>query len=150
MGDFLTLKPEADFSKAGNTRTPLGYFTNIIKCLRAVHGSQVPVTIVSDGSRDQLRELLTLPGVELGARQTAIVDILRMSRSKLLIPSAASSFGYWAGFLGDCAIIMHPDHIHKSIRPDSVNKMFYEGPAVGPAQQWPELLQRNIRAIRLH
>jgi hypothetical protein len=149
MGDFQPLKPEADFSKVGNTRTPLGYFTHIIKSIREVHGSRVPVTIVSDGSRDQLQELLTLPGVERGASQTAIVDILRMSRSKLLIPSAGSSFGYWAGFLGDCAIIIHPDHIHKSIRPDLVNELYYEGAAIGPAQQWPELLQKNIRTIWL-
>jgi hypothetical protein len=147
MGDFLPLKQEEDFSKVGNTRTPLGYFTNIIKCIREVHGSQVPVTIVSDGSRNQLRELLTLPGVERGARQTAIVDILRMARSKVLIPSAGSSFGYWAAFLGDCAIIMHPDHIHQPLRPPSVNEMYYEGPAVGPAEEWPRLLRKNIHNI---
>jgi hypothetical protein len=147
MGDFQRLKPGADFSKAGNTRTPLGYFTNIIRCLRAVHGSQIPIAIVSDGRRNQLQELLKLPAVELAARQTAIVDILRMSRSKILVPSSGSSFGYWAGFLGDSAILMHPDHIHKSIRPEPVNELFYEGPTPDSSEQWPELLKANIASI---
>lgn len=147
MGDFRPLKQAEDFAKVGNVRTPLAYFINLIQGIREIHGSQVPITIVSDGNRNQLQELLTLPAVKLGTRQTAIVDILRMAHSKVLIPSAGSSFGYWAGFLGDCAIIMHPDHIHQSLRPAAVNEKFYEGPAVGPAQQWPDLLQKNIRTI---
>ncbi|MGD1083158.1 MAG: hypothetical protein ABSA47_00240 [Verrucomicrobiota bacterium] len=147
MGDFFILKPGQDFAKVGGTRTPLAYFVKMIEGIREIHGSQLPVTILSDGSRDQLRELLAIPAVELGSRQTAIVDIFRMARGRVLIPSAGSTFGYWGGFLGDCAMIMHPDHIHKSIRPDSVNERYYEGPALGPPQQWPELLQQNIRAI---
>lgn len=147
MGDFRSLKQGEDFEKAGNTRTPLAYFINRIQGIREIHGSQIPITIISDGNRTQLQELLTLPAVELGARQTAIVDILRMARSKVLVPSASSTFGYWAGFLGDCAIIMHPDHIHKPIRPDSVNELFYEGPAPGSPEQWPELLKANIASI---
>jgi hypothetical protein len=70
-----------------------------------------------------------------------------MSTSKIVVPSAGSTFGYWGGFLGDNALILNPDHIHQAVRPRAVNEKFYEGPAVGPPHLWPELLQRNIRAI---
>jgi len=145
LGDFQPLAQGVDFAKVGSTRTPLDHFRNLIEGIRQIRGSCVGVTIVSDGSRGQLQDLLTLPEVNLGTRQTAIVDILRMACSQVLVPSAGSTFGYWAGFLGDSALIMHPDHIHQPIRPDFVNHRFYEGPATGPAQHWPALLQRNIQ-----
>jgi hypothetical protein len=85
--------------------------------------------------------------VELAPRNAKIVDILMMAESGILIPSAGSTFGYWGGFLGNCAMIMHPDHVHQSIRPAAVNQRFYEGPVSGPAQQWPQLLRNNIQAI---
>jgi hypothetical protein len=147
LGDFRPLKQDEDFAKVGGVRTPLTYFANIINGIREIHGTEVPVTVFSDGTAQQLGELLSLPAVSLATKQTAVVDMLSMAAGKVLVPSAGSTFGFWAGFLGGCAIIMHPNHIHKSIRPDSVNEMFYEGPAVGPANQWPELLQKNIRAI---
>ncbi len=150
LGDFRPLKPGEDFTKCGAVRTPPGYFIKIINGIREIHGAEVPVTVFSEGTAQQLAELLSLPAVSLATKQTAVADMLSMAASDVLVTSASSTFGYWAGFLGDCAIIMHPDHIQKPIRPDSVNKMFYEGPAIGPAQQWPELLQKNIRAIRLH
>jgi hypothetical protein len=146
MGDFRPLKPGEDFATAGNVRTPSGYFRDMIAGIRELHGSQLPVRILSDGSRGQLSELLAIPGVFLGPRQSAVVDILMMSESKLLVPSA-STFGFWGAFLGDCAVILHPAHIHTSIRPAAVNARFYEGPALGPARDWPELLKQSIRRI---
>lgn len=148
LGDFRPMKQGEDFTKCGAVRTPPEYFIQIINGIREIHGTVVPVTVFSDGSAQQLAKVLSLPAVSLTTNQTAVVDMLSMAASKVLVTSASSTFGYWAGFLGDCAIIMHPDHIHKPLRPASVNEKFYEGPAVGPAQQWPELLQNNIRAIR--
>jgi hypothetical protein len=150
MGDFRSLNKGEDFAKVGGVRTPLIYFANLIKGIRELHKTELPVLVVTDGKPADLRELLCLPNVKLAPGNSKIVDILMMANSRILIPSVGSTFGYWAGFLGDCAIIMHPDHIHKSIRPDSVNEKFYEGAAVGPARHWPELLQRNIRAITLN
>lgn len=131
-GDFRPLAASEEFTKVGGVRTPLDYFQSNIQLIRQLHGSELPVTVVSDGSRTELRELLAVPGVALGPRQTAIADLLMMAASKVLVTSAGSTFGYWAGFLGDCALILHPDHIHQSIRPAEVNEKFYEGPATGP------------------
>jgi hypothetical protein len=53
--------------------------------------------------------------------------LILLSRSKIIITSAGSTFSYWAGFLSDSPIIMHPDHIHHSIRL-SHESGYYEGP----------------------
>lgn len=148
MGDFRLLKKGEDFAKVGAVRTPLTYFADLIQGIRELHKTELPVQIISDGRPADLRELLNLPKVSMySGKNTAIVDLLIMANSRILIPSAGSTFGYWAGFLGNNTLILHSDHIYKTIRPDSVNKDYYEGAAVGPAQQWPDLLKNNIRAI---
>lgn len=147
LADFRPLRSGEDFARVGGVRTPADYFVRLIAGIRQVHGSPLPVTLVTDGTRDQLRELLAVPGVELGPRQTALGDILMMSACKVLVPSAGSTFGLWGGFLGENALLLHPDHLHQPVRPAAANAKFYEGPAVGVPEQWPELLRRNLRAI---
>jgi hypothetical protein len=148
MGDFKNLQPNTDFAKVGNVRTPLGYFRGLIENIRRLHGTPLPVEIVTDGSARELGELLELPNVSMAPGRSKIVDILMMSRSKILLTSAGSTFSYWAGFLGKCALIMHPDHIHKPIRPEPVNRNYYEGPLVGAPETWPAQFVRNLREIR--
>jgi hypothetical protein len=148
MGDFLKLKAGQRFDQVGNTRTPLEYFRNLIGNIHRIHGSALPVEILSDGKKQELGELLDLPNVSLAPKRSAIIDILTMSRSRILICSAGSTFSYWAGFLGDCALLLHPDHIHAPIRPEEVNRNFYEGPLGGPPESWPRLFLDNLRSIR--
>jgi hypothetical protein len=148
MGDFLKLKPGQRFDQVGNTRTPLEYFRNLIGSMQRIHGSVLPVEILSDGRKEELGELLDLPNVSLAPKRTAIVDILTMSRSRILICSAGSTFSYWAGFLGDCALVLHPDHMHAPVRPEEVNRNYYEGPLAGSPESWPRLFLDNLRSIR--
>jgi Glycosyl transferase family 11 len=148
MGDFKKLQPNQDFAKVGSTRTPLTYFRELIEEIRKLHGTALPVEIVTDGRTRELRELLQLPNVSMAPSRSKIVDILMMSRSKVLLTSTGSTFSYWAGFLGDCALIMHPDHIHKPIRPEAVNRNFYEGPLVGAPETWPPQFVDSLRDIR--
>jgi hypothetical protein len=147
MGDFVKLKSGQDFAKVGNTRTPHAYFREMIENIRKLHGAPLPVEIVSDGSARDLRELLELPNVSMAPRRSKIVDILMMSRSKILLASAGSTFSYWSGFLGESALIMHPDHIHQPIRPETVNRNYYEGALAGPPETWPALFLKNLREI---
>ena len=149
MGDFRKLQPHESFAKVGNVRTPLNYFRELIENIRKVHGSLLPVEIFTDGSARDLAELFGLPGVSLAPKRSTIADILMMSRSRILIASAGSTFSYWAGFLGECALLMHPDHIHKPIRPQEVNRSFYEGPVAGPPESWPALFLENLGSIRV-
>jgi hypothetical protein len=147
MGDFKKLQPNESFSKLGNVRTPLTYFVALIENIRKVHGTSLPVEIVTDGSARELGELLALPNISIAPRRSHIVHILMMSRSKILLCSAGSTFSYWSGFLGECALILHPDHIHQPIRPETVNCSCYEGPLAGPPETWPPLFVRNLREI---
>jgi hypothetical protein len=147
-GDFRRLRSGEDFRKVGGTRTPLDYFVTLIREIRRCQGSIVPVTVFTDGHPSEIEAVLALPAVQMAARDKPIVDLLLMSRAQLIITSASSTFGYWAGFLADCPVLLHPDHIHASLRPQSINDRFFEGPAVGPFEGWPDLLIRNVKQVR--
>lgn len=148
MGDFKKLKANENFAKLGGVRTPVTYFRELIGNIRKLHGTALPVEIVTDGSARELGELLELPNVSMAPSRSKIVDILMMSRSRILLCSAGSTFSYWAGFLGECALIMHPDHVHQPIRPEAVNRSCYEGPLGGAPESWPALFVESVRAIR--
>jgi hypothetical protein len=76
---------------------------------------------------------------------TDIVDLLLMSKSKVIVTSAGSTFSYWAGFLSDAVIIMHPDHIYSPIRPSTVDEILYEGALI---TEMPDtLLQKNLKSL---
>jgi hypothetical protein len=147
MGDFRQLKANERFDHVGGVRTPLNYFRTLIEMIRKAHGSVLPVEIVTDGTKRELAELLDLPGVSMAPKRSAIVDMLVMSQSKVLIGSAGSTFSYWAGFLGESAFIVHPDHVHEPMRPSEINRNFYEGPLVGPPENWPPLFLDNLKNI---
>jgi hypothetical protein len=147
MGDFKKLRPNENFAKLGNVRTPHAYFRELIENIRKMHGTALPVEIVTDGSARELGELLELPNVSMAPGRSKIADILMMSRSKILLCSASSTFSYWAGFLGECALVMHPHHIHQPIRSEAVNCRCYEGALAGPPESWPPLFVKNLQAI---
>lgn len=145
MGDFRKLKPGEDFSKVGAVRTPEEYFINIIESIRRIHGSQLPVSVFTDGYRHELQELWKLGNIEMVEGNKDIVDMLLLSRSRIIVASAGSTFSYWAGFLANAPIILHPDHIHGSIRPAEANTSFFEGALLDGNTD--SLLVKNIQSI---
>lgn len=147
MGDFRPLAENEDFAKVGSVRTPLEYFQNIIRGVREIHGSNLPVTLFSDGQDAELAPLLQMENVRRSGQNAAIVDLLLLARSQVVVTSPSSTFSLWSGFLADAPLILHPDHIHAPVRPASVNARFYEGGLRGPAADWNALFQRNIREI---
>lgn len=124
MGDFRELKAGEDFNKVGAVRTPESYFTETINLIRQINGAALPVTIVTDGYRRELQGLLSLPNVEILEDNPDVVDMLVLSKSKVIITSASSTFSYWAGFLSDAPVIIHPSIRDIKLRPNG----FYEGP----------------------
>ncbi|WP_315819857.1 hypothetical protein [Paraflavitalea speifideaquila] len=124
MGDFRELKAGEDFNKVGAVRTPESYFIDMINLIRKINGAQLPVTIVTDGYRHELEGLLALQNIKIMEGNPDIVDMLVLSRSKIIITSASSTFSYWAGFLSDVPVIVHPSLRNLKLRPDG----FYEGP----------------------
>lgn len=122
LGDFRKLNEGEDFSKLGSVRTPEAYFDSVIHKLRQQEPGEV--TIFSDGKLEELSHFLSLEGVRLANENPDIVDILLLSRSKVIVTSAGSTFSYWAAFLSDSPVIYHPAHLPPKIR----NGNIFEGP----------------------
>lgn len=116
MGDFRKLKAGEDFSQVGAVRTPENYFIKMIQGIRIIHGADLPVSVFTDGYRNEFDQLFYLKNIELIEGNSDITDLLLLSSSQLIVTSAGSTFSYWAGFLSGAPIIMHPDHIHTTIR----------------------------------
>lgn len=126
-GDYRKLKEGEDFSKVGIVRTPEEYFTNTIKSIRKVAGKDLPVSIFTDGYKDEFDQLFSVGNIKIVEGNQDIVDLLLLSKSKIIITSAGSTFSSWAGFLSNAPLIMHPNHIHQTIRPICMGLKIYEG-----------------------
>jgi hypothetical protein len=148
LGDFRALKASEQFAMVGGVRTPLDYFKDLVADVRRLHGSELPVTLVSDGSDAELAPLLTLPAVQRHRGRTSIADLMLMADSKLLVCAAGSTYSQWGGFLGDPVLLHHPDHFHYRCRSESDGQRVFEG-AVQPGQSasWPPLLKACIAGI---
>jgi hypothetical protein len=110
LGDFKKLQDSEDFSKVGSTRTPRDYFLNNINKIKTIN-PEYKFFIFSDGHESELDWILNEKNIFLYQSVNDIVDLYQMSKSKILITSAGSTYSYWAGFLGECQIIQHPDHV---------------------------------------
>lgn len=93
---------------AGAVRTPLSWFVESLRTLRALIGAPVRAYVVSDGERGELAELLAEPDVVYFSPGSAISDMLLLARSRALIASAGSSFSGWASFLGRMPTVHFP------------------------------------------
>jgi hypothetical protein len=144
MGDYRKLQTGEDFNKVGLVRTPEEYFIYVINAIRKIHGTCLPVTVFTDGYRNELEKVFSLKDISMAEGNPDIVDMLILSKSKIIVASAGSTFGYWAGFLSDAILILHPDHIHEPIRRSGQCKHLYEG----PIDLRNQLLVDNIRSIQ--
>jgi len=127
MGDFRKLRAGEDFNIVGIVRTPESYFIDIIQSIRRIHGTELPVSIFTDGFKQEFGELLTLNNVQFIEGNSDLVDLLLLSKSKVIVTSATSTFSYWAGFLSDAILLMHPAHVGTVIRPLDMADQVYQG-----------------------
>ena len=134
-----------DFKIIGAT-TPIDYFTAVIEGVRHLLQRTIPVTVFSDAPDEELAPLLALPVIARSQPAADIVDLLLLSRSKVLICSAGSTFSYWAAFLSEASVIGPPDASLGKIRPDSLKSCWFEGTVdIRNYDQWPPLLVRNLK-----
>lgn len=97
LGDFGA--PASTLGVSSNTRMPLTWYIDQILQAKQRHGDKIPIFIFSDGTNDELAELLQIPGVSRVSCGSPAGDIYALSRSTYLIGSA-SSFSMWAAYLG--------------------------------------------------
>lgn len=101
------------------------YFVDCIQKIRKIKGQHYHVTIFSDGYPDELTSILALDNINMAKENIDIIDLLLMSKSKVIVTSLGSTFSYWAGFLSDADIILHPKHAGGPIR--ASNYQGFEG-----------------------
>jgi len=141
-GDFLKFQNDEHFKNNGNTKTPDFYFIELIMSIRKYTKMQIPVKLFSDGYKAELQNILSLQNIELVENNNDMLDLLHLSKSQLIITSAGSTFSYWAAFLSNATVLIHEDHIHKDLRDNMTNSIFYEGPYVDPS--YNSLLKSNL------
>ncbi len=144
MGDF-SLPPDERTLREGhwNYRLPLKWYVNVIESIRKEIGYDIEVNLFSDGTDDELKEVLGLANVHRRFFGSAIADMIALSESKLLIASA-STFSMWASYLGRMPTIWYPG-LHRQ-------KLFLEGGrfegTLDYDEKLPPQLKRSIVELR--
>lgn len=105
-GDFRIADKTVLINGTNNTRIPISWYANIIRQIRQILGGKVIFNVFSDGTDEELREVLSLENTRRVYYGTSIADIFALSRAKLIIASG-SSFSMWARFLGNCNSISY-------------------------------------------
>jgi len=98
LDDFRIYNPD-EISNKVNSRIPLPWYINTINRVRKVVGIKILIEIYSDGTDEELSQILTMPNVKRHTFGTAIADMLALSQYKLLIGSG-STFSVMARYLG--------------------------------------------------
>lgn len=104
-GDFFESSSEEDFYKRGGVRTPISWFVNSLRVIRKHLHLSTKAFIFSDGSENDIKELLAEENTFFTKTGSAISDLLILSKAKILIASGGSSFSAWASFLGQMPTI---------------------------------------------
>ena len=108
-GDFQVSQRALDEGRE-NTRIPIDWYCDVVRKIRNGTGKCVPVKICSDGSDEELKQLLDMDAVERVTAGNSIGDIMLLSRFPLVIASG-STFSLWARFLGGMSSISYPVHM---------------------------------------
>lgn len=93
-----------DFNK--ELLTDVENFVEIINCIRNEFLSDPLIYIFTDGSENDVSEILKIPNTTLVKNNSAIYDLILMSKAeKVIIPSIRSTYSYFACFLSSANII---------------------------------------------
>lgn len=107
-GDFATAANSGEFKTRGGLRTPLSWFVHTLGLIRNIAGRTVAGCVFSDGTFEELADLLTLDKTYLIRTGSAIGDLLALSRSKILVATGGSTFSAWASFFGQMPTLTYP------------------------------------------
>jgi hypothetical protein len=113
--------------KLGSTITPNSFFIRCIQFIRSETKKNLPVTVFTDATTEEIKDVLQMANVHLAKKKPDILDVLQMSRSKVIVLSQTSTFSYWAAFLSDAIIIKPFGDWYADIRPPEVNQIHFEG-----------------------
>ncbi len=110
-GDFRTPATEAELQQGHrNSRIPIAWYRDMLIGIRSRCQIHLPAIVYSDGSDDELTEVLALPDVVRSTASAAITDLLAISQATLLLASG-SGFSIWGSFLGQVPRICFPGQL---------------------------------------
>ena len=107
FGDFKNENENELRAGKTNTRIPIEWYVNIISKLKNKFGNHIEFMIFSDGSKEELHEILRIKNVYFSYNGNAISDLIVLSKSKIIVASN-STFSLWASYLGRCHTIWFP------------------------------------------
>lgn len=129
LGDFT--KGSQQDLKAGmsNRSIPISWYVSIVKQLQKVLPEDTVVYIFSDGTEEELSELLTLPNVRRITFGTAIADIMAMTKAKIFVASG-STFSRWVRFLGQMTTIAYPGQLKQHLLEEGTDSFEIEAEVI--------------------
>lgn len=150
-GDYAPPSPGDDFAAGVNVYTPIEWYVNVVRSIRKTVAENIPCTIFSDAYPEELSEIMELPNTSMSSESSALSDLITMSRSKILIGSANSSFSAWASYLGQCPTLWTSTraHLYKPIFTNEISKLIYEGGFTPDRESMPDLLKYNLKTLSL-
>lgn len=89
-------------------RMPNSWYKELLLQARKCAGKDVDIQVFSDGSDEELKEILEIPGARRVFYGNALADIVAISRCGMLIGGSYSTFATWGAFLGQLPSIF-PD-----------------------------------------
>lgn len=90
-----------------NVRLPLTWYAEVLCRIRQELGFEAQARVFSDGSAEELGDLLALPAIAVSRGGTAVSDMLTLSQANLIIASG-STFSMWGSYLGQVPTVWYP------------------------------------------
>ena len=116
--------------------TPLSWFVAMARAVRDVKAVRdCPIVVFTDGTADELAELLAVDGVRLHRSELAITDLWMMAQARTLFASGFSTFSMWASYLGGMPTLYAPGKLQQPVqggRPDACEE------EIAAAEELPE------------
>lgn len=125
MGDFRKLN-EGEKYNSGHVRAPLEFFNETLNGIRKIRNDKFPAIVFSDGYKAELADILTQPNVKLSELDSDLLELLLLSKGKIIIGTHGSTFSAWAAFLSNSIYISYFDY-PTTFRSTGESENYYEG-----------------------
>ncbi len=122
-----------------NIRIPISWYGRVVTSLRRALGAQCPVAVFSDGTDEELRELLALPGTRKVTLRSSLAEMLALAEGAVLVTSG-STFSMWGAYLGQHPTIWHRGQRRQRFLADATLE-----PEVDESGDVPESFLRAVR-----
>lgn len=136
-GDFIQRGSYENTVGSHNSLLPLRWYMDALTAVRKKVGEDVPAFVCSDGTEDELRELLALPAVQRVDYGSGLGDMFGLSRGRLLIASG-STFSMWGSYLGQVPTLWHPGKLLQPLLIDQPGREF----EWAPGSKMPDWMKR--------